>query len=449
MSGARGKSLTEGPVSGHLIRLALPMFWGILCAVSYNVADIYFVGQLGPRELAAISFTFPAVMVAINLSVGLGAGISSVLARSVGAGDWAAARRLTVDSLYLAVLVSTLFGLVGLFTIDALFLAMGAAPDLLPDIRAFMLVWYPGVIFLVVSFVCSAALRAIGETRLQGYLMVGVSLLNIALDPILIFGLFGFPRLEVAGAAVATVAARALLCAVMIWELGHRHGLLAVERPAAGEIWRSWRRILHVGLPATATNMIIPMALGVVVAMVARHGEAAVAGFGVAIRIEGVTLVAFYALSSVIGPVAGQNLGAGKEARVREALAASTRFCLWFGLLMAVALALVATPLVGLFSEEPQVLEVARLYLWIVPLSYGGAGAVMVYNAAFNGLGQPGRGVIISGLRMIGLYLPLGLAGSLLFGVEGIFVAGGLANIAAGLFGYLWIRQRFAAGSTP
>jgi putative MATE family efflux protein len=412
------------------------MMLGILSAVAFNAADTYFVGQLGTGPLAAISFTFPVVLLVINLSVGLGAGISSVLARAIGAGD-DAAQRLATAALLFTVLFSIILSVLGLLTIEPLFALLGAQPELLPDIRAYMTIWYPGLGFVILSMAAIAILRSVGDTRLPGYLMVAASLLNIVMDPILIFGLLGAPRLEIAGAAIATVTSRGLLVAVLLHILWRR-GLLERTWSGVADLLVSWRRILHVGLPATGTNVIIPLTMGAIVALVATFGSDAVAGFGVALRIEGVMLVIYYALSAVIGPVAGQNLGAGKPQRVREALRISVRFCFVSGIAIAVIMAFAGGPIASIFSDEARVVEVAQLYLWITPISYGGAGAVMVCSATLNGLGLPGRAVIVSVTRMLVLYLPLAYFSAPYLGLDGVFVAG---NLFAGVLAYRWFRS--------
>jgi putative MATE family efflux protein len=439
-STGRHAKLTEGPIRRHLTDMAVPIMWGILSTVAFNAADTYFVGRLGTGPLAAISFTFPVIMVVLNLSVGLGAGVSSILARTIGAGDEGAMRRLATDALLLALIISLVLTGLGLATTEPLFRLLGAEPELVPDIRAYMVIWYPGVVFLVGSMCVISILRAVGETRIPGYLMVGASILNIVIDPLLIFGLFGFPRLEIAGAAVATVLSRGLLLVLLLRILVRRE-LLDLTRLGVGPILISWRRILHVGLPAAATNMIIPLAMGVIVALVASFGSDAVAGFGVASRVEAIALVTYYALSAVIGPVVGQNLGAGRRDRVREAITVSLFFCFASGAVFALVLGLAAAPIASLFSGEPRVIEAARDYLWIVPLSYGGAGAVMVCNAAFNGLGQPGRAVLISAARMLLLHLPMAYLAAAFVGLNGVFVAGSLANLLAGIGACLWMRR--------
>ncbi len=175
--------------------------------------------------------------------------------------------------------------------------------------------------------------------------------------------------------------------------------------------------------------------------MIADYGPEAVAGFGVASRIESMVLVIYYALSSVIGPFAGQNLAAAKDERIQLALRHCAIFCLTSGLLLALLLAAGSNFLPGLFSTNPEVLSVAQLFFWIAPIGYGAYGIVMVVNAAFNGLGRPMPGVYISVGRMVVLYLSIAFVAEHFYGMAGIFIAYTAANILSGLVGYFWARR--------
>lgn len=434
-------SLLEGSVAAHLQRLALPMVWGILATMSFNVVDTYFVAQLGDAPLAAMSFTFPVVMMINAFAIGLGAGSSSAVARAFGAGDMQRVRRLVTDATLLAVIVAVLVSLLGLMTIEPLFRLLGAEQRLLPLISEYMVTWYLGTVFAVVPMVALSALRAIGNSALTGRILLAVALFNFILDPLLIFGLFGFPRLELQGAALATVIARGISFVIALYVLARNERILSLPTLQWSRLTDSWRTILAVGLPAIATNVIIPMSGGVVVALVAVHGADAVAGLGVALRIEPVALIVFYALSSVVGPFMGQNAGANRHDRLIETVSVLARFSIFFGIGLALVLWLVGGKVASLFSDSPQVLAVAVAYLSLVPISYAGYGFVMSANAAFNGLGHPLPGTFISFLRVLGLYLPLAWIGNYYWGIQGLFVATVISNLAIGTMAWWWLRR--------
>ncbi|WP_406828949.1 MATE family efflux transporter [Microbulbifer sp. ARAS458-1] len=437
-------SLLDGAVAAHLQRLALPMVWGILATMSFNVVDTYFVSQLGDGPLAAMSFTFPVVMVINALAIGLGAGTSSAVARAYGAGDMSRVRQLVTDATLLALLLAVLVSAIGLLTIEPLFRLLGAQERLLPLITEYMVPWYYGAVFAVVPMVSLSALRAIGNSALTGRIMIAVAVFNLVLDPLLIFGLFGFPRLELQGAALATVIARGVSFFIALYVLARREQLLSAPTLNWRLVKESWSSLLRVGLPAIATNVIIPVSGGVVVALVAAHGADAVAGLGIALRIEPLALIVFYALSSVVGPFMGQNAGAGKQQRLHETIAVLSRFCIVFGVGLAILLWLLGRHIAALFSDSPQVLAVAVGYLSLVPFSYAGYGFVMSANAAFNGLGHPLPGTIISFLRVLGLYLPLAWLGNYVLGIYGLFVATVIANLTIGILAWWWLRRYLA-----
>jgi putative MATE family efflux protein len=429
-------SLIDGDIRRQLVALTVPMTWGVFASMAFNLADTYFVGQLGARELAAMSFTFPVVMVLVSLAIGLGAGTSSVVARAVGERDEGKMRRLTTDSLLLSGSLSLVLACLGALAIDPLFRLLGAKEEVLPLIHTYMLVWYSGLLFLILAMVGFSATRATGDARTPSLMMMAAAVLNVVLDPILIFGHFGVPRLGLVGAGVAGTCARFFLFVSMIAVVRYRDGMLSFTPPKLDQAMTSWRSILHVGLPAAGTNMVIPLSSGVITALIATYGAEAVAGFGVATRIESVALVFFYALSGVMNPFVGQNAGARRFDRVGEAARQSARFCLAFGALLTVVLGVCAPWLASAINHSPAVVEVATTYLRLVPLSYGAAGLVMVINASFNGLGRPLPAVFISVLRVLVVYLPLAFLGSRLFGVAGIFAAAAVSNAVVGFIAY-------------
>jgi putative MATE family efflux protein len=430
--------LTEGSVGRHLTNMTVPVLFGITTMMAQGFIDAWFLGQVGDRELAALSFGFPILMIVTSVAIGLGAGTSSVVARAIGANDHRRARRLATDSLILCFLITAAVSVLGVLTIEPLFRLLGAPEDMIPLIRGYMLILYAGVPFVVVGMVGMSSMRATGDTRLPSLLMVLAAILNVVLDPLLIFGLGPFPEMGLNGAAMAALLARGSIFVGTLYLMRYRLNMVSLNKPDPGELRKSWADILHVGIPAAGTNAIIPIGMTVITAMIAQYGPEAVAGFGVATRIESLVLVVFYALSAVIGPFVGQNLSGGADGRIQQALRLCAIFCIGFGLLIALLLASLANFLPTLFSDTPELIEVTRSYLVIVPISYGAYGVVMIMNASFNGLGKPMPAVYISVGRMIVLYVPLAFVGRYLFDIPGIFGAFALANIISGLIAYQW-----------
>ncbi len=433
--------LTAGPVGTHLRRQATPMALGLVAIISFDAVDLFFVSRLGDAPLAAISFTFPVIWMLSSIVIGFEAGAASCISQAVGRNDVQGARRQTTDTAFLAGLVSLTLCLLGLLTIEPLFRLLGATDALLPLINDYMGIWYWSAPAAAITWTCLASIRARGNSLLEGKIIMLAAIFNAILDPILIFGLFGFPRLEIAGAALATVIAN---LGVLIGTLIYLHASLrvfATPFTAMANVLNSWRAMLRIGLPAILTNAIVPISNGVIVAMIASYGVDAVAGYGIAVRIEPIALICFYALSAVTSPFMGQNFAAGKQDRLEDARRKIGKFCLLFGICLWAVMSGLAEPLSGLFSDSEVIRSVAVEYIWIMGISYGAYGMVMASCAAFNGVGHPIPGLIVSILRAMVLLMPLAFLGKTLLGINGIFVAAALANLATGVLGYVWLGR--------
>jgi putative MATE family efflux protein len=442
LSATEKQNLTTGPVAAHLRRQGTPFALGLVAIFSFEAVDLFFISKLGDTPLAAVSFTLPVIWLIYSIGIGFEAGAASCVSRAVGRSDQEQARRLTTDTALLGTLVAIVLCIVGLFSIAPVFSLLGATPELMPLISGYMSVWYWVAPLDMVLWTSLASIRARGNTLLESKVITAAAMINLALDPIFIFGLFGFPRLEIQGAALATLVSTSLAVLFTLFHLHFRLRVYASPIAPIQKILDSWRHMLKIGIPAVVTNSIIPVSSGIVVAMIATYGVDAVAGFGVAMRIEPMFLIPFYALSAVSSPFFGQNSGAGHNDRLFEARRVVTRFCIGFGLLLAVVLISLAKPITGLFSQSESIQQVAVSYLWIVSLSYGAYGLVMSCNASFNGMGFPLPAVAISVCRVIAVFLPLALLGRLLFDLPGLFAASTLSNLAMGTVAWFWLGHQ-------
>ncbi|CDN11687.1 Multi antimicrobial extrusion protein (Na(+)/drug antiporter), MATE family of MDR efflux pumps [Richelia intracellularis] len=232
-----------------------------------------------------MSFTFPVVFTLGNLALGLGVKRTSVIARAIGEGDMRRLQRFTTNSLTLGLTAVLIFASVGVFTIDPLFKTLSAGSDILPLIRENMKIWFFGIVFLVIPMVGNSAIRAAGNTLTPSIIMRVAAGTNILLAPLLINGAFGFPRLQLQGAELATVIPHTIYRVAGLLLLRFKKNLLSKEIPDLQETLWCYRDILVVGLPAAA-SMITPISIGVSTSFIAIHGAVSVAGFGLASRVE-------------------------------------------------------------------------------------------------------------------------------------------------------------------
>jgi putative MATE family efflux protein len=417
------------------------MVLGLMAIFSFDIVDLFFISMLGDRPLAAVSFAFPVIWLLSAIGIGFEAGASSCVSRAIGKGEDYVARRLTTDTVVLATIVAIVLCIIGLFTIRPVFSMLGATDDLMPLIGDYMGVWYWLEPVATAMWVSLAAIRARGNSLLEGKVITAAAVINAILDPILIFGWLGFPRLEIQGAAIASLVANIVMLTFTIYHLHFRLHVYASLIAPVKEIIESWRRMLVIGFPAMITNAIVPISNGIVVAMVATYGVNAVAGFGIAMRLEPLVLIPYFGLSAVSSPFFGQNFSADRYDRLLDARRAVMRFCVGFGLVLAVVLDLLAWPVARLFSDSEPIQEVAVQYLWLVSMSYGTYGVVMSVNASFNGMGKPIPGLVLSATRVVVLFLPLAFLGRWLFDMPGLFAAATLSNVIAGVMAYIWLGR--------
>lgn len=433
--------LIQGGIVNNMLHLATPMLVGIAGIVAFNLVDTYFVGRLGTDALAAMSFTFPVIMVINSIALGLGLGTTSVISRMIGTKNRSIVKRITTDTLILGILIASIFIIIGFLTMKPLFTVLGAKGNVFELVISYMSIWYLGAGFVFIPMIGNSAIRGTGDTKTPSIIMLIAISINTLLDPLLIFG-FGFiPALGIKGAAIATISSRFFTMIAAFFVLIKREKLVEISKPKISEIMNSWRSVLYIGIPASATNLIIPVSMGIITRLISGYGTVAVAGFGIAIKIEMLALSVIHALSSGMVPFVGQNFGAKKIERVSKSIKYSHIFSLIYGLFSFVIFLLTAKLIAGIFDSNPNVINTTSLYLHIVSISFGFYGIMLISSSSFNAINKPYPAILITFLRMFVIYIPLALIGSRLFGMKGIFVSAALCNVISGTIAYFWIKK--------
>lgn len=440
-------NLLEGDIRKTLLALTLPMALGIVFVIAIDVTDMLWVGLLGTDELAALSFCFPIIATIMSASMGLGIGATSAIARAIGAGDERRVRRLTTHALVLAFMVVAVLSLLGLLSQRWLFGLLGAEGHILELVIEYMTIWFIGSAFVVVPMVGTAAIRATGDMRTPMGIMFLAALMNGLLDPLLMFGYGPIPAMGLRGAAFASLGSRLITLVATVWVLGSRLGMLERVRPRLAEMVASWRSILSVGLPATLTNILGPLAAGVMTSLIAEHGKHAVAAWGVSTRIDSLLMIPIMALGASITPFVGQNWAADRSDRVASGLVLARRFAIGWGLGGWLVLALLGSHVGGLFSTDPEVIEIVGLALLIIPASYASTGLVMVVSAAFNAIDQAPRATLISAMRSLLLAIPLAWIGERAAGLIGLLLGLVLAALVTAVVARTMGASLFVAES--
>ena len=444
--------LTQGSITGHLVGQTLPAIIGVAALMSIGVVDSYFIGKLGADALAAISFIFPVLTALTSIGVGVMVGINSVVARALGEGDEERAARRANFGIVFAVLLGVVLGIL-LFALQRpLFTLMNAPAHLLPLIEVYMQPFAFGFPLMLAIMGFNGVLRGQGEARKISLVNISYAAANWVLDPLLITGAFGFEGFGIAGAAFASVLGYLVGTLMSAWlmrssDIPLNPGLLRechfLEPTAA---------ILRVAGPAALSNAINPIGLSILTALVALEGQAAVAGFGAAGRLQGIAIVPLLALSGSIGAIVGQNWGARAFDRARLAALYAFGFCVVWGLVIAVAMVTGGEFFADLFTEDPAVIAEFALYLKIAAWGYAGFGLLIVANGILNAVDKASFALLQSCARVFLVMLPFAWALVASWGSEAIYSAELAANLAGGLTGVAliyWVLHRRAPDRSP
>ena len=434
--------LTRGSIPGHLVTQTLPMIIGVAAIMSISLIDAYFIGQLGPDPLAAISFIFPISVALTSLGVGVMVGINSVVARSLGAGDHdQAARRANLGVVILGVALWLLQ--------EPLFRLMNAPDNLLPLIRDYMDPFALAFPFSLVLMGFNGVLRGQGEAKMSSFINIAYAAVNWVLDPLLITGAFGFEGFGIAGAAYATLIGWAIAVVLAVVCVGRTH---LPFNPALIRDCENPREpivaIMKVAGPASFSNAINPIGLSVLTALIALEGQSAVAAFGAAGRLQSFAIVPLLALSGSIGAIVGQNWGANQPERSRAAARGAGLFSVIYGLVIAVALVAAAKWFAGFFTDDPAIVRQFSRYLEIAAWGYAGFGLLIVGNGILNAVDKAGLALAQSCARVFLVMLPFGWLLRPVWDSDAIYAAELAANIIGGLVAVLLVRK-VLSGTPP
>jgi putative MATE family efflux protein len=436
------RDMTKGPILPHVFRMAFPMAVGIGAIISFSIADMYFIGQLGPTELAAISFTIPITTLFFNLIFGLAIAMSAVVSRKIGAGLRDEVRITATIGIAMAVILSTFCAIIGYTMIEPIFIGLGAGDATMPFIREYMPIWLFGAIFLSIPVVANSAIRGTGDALWPALVMIIVAVVNIILDPILIFGLLGAPALGVKGAAIASTIAYIVAAIVALSILGGRERLLAPLCMFASSSWRLVSKpLLVIAIPVSLGNVIAPIIVYGYTNILADLGNGYVAGYGVASRLEAFILIPIMAVAGGISPLIGQNFGAGLQDRVSEALRKSITFAIAYAVFSAIILYIVSDGLAEQFSDDAIAQGFATAYLAIVPLSYVGLYVFAVITSAMNATGFPKHSLVINIVKSFVISLPLAYVMTNAYGADGFLWSVVISNLIGLIMVLFYVKR--------
>jgi putative MATE family efflux protein len=444
---AQARFLTGAPMR-HVAVMSVTSSVGLMAVFAVDFADMLFISMLGQAELAA-AVGYAAAILFFTTSFGIGMAIAAgaLVARAVGQGDMVLARGRATSALVLGLAAGIGFSAAVWMSLDPLVTLLGATGRTHDLAVHYLAIVVPSMPLLLVGMIGGAILRAHGDARRAMAATLWGAGVNAVLDPILIFGL----GLDLTGAALATVISRAVIAGTALLPiLRHHGGFSPIKRD---DLMADLRPVALIAGPAILTQLATPVGQAVVTRAMAEHGEAAVAGMAIVSRLTPLAFGILFALSGAVGPILGQNYGAGQFDRVRQTYRDGLLFCAAVTALVSALLFALRGPLAAMFGAEGVTREILFLFCGPLALVFGFNGAIFVANAAMNNLGRPLQSTMVNwGRHTLGT-IPLVVLGSATLGASGVLIGQAAGGVLFGLIavwlGARTIRRAEAEGATP
>jgi putative MATE family efflux protein len=382
------QDFTEGSLKRAIPMLAIPMVLEMLMESVFAVVDAFWVGKLGPDALATVGLTESLLTVMYAVAVGLSMATTATVARRIGEKDREGASRVAVQANLVAILVAAAIGIPGAIFASDLLRLMGASESVIAQGSGYAAIMLGGNVVILLLFMNNAALRGAGDAAVSMRVLWFANIINLILDPCLIFGLGPFPELGLTGAAVATTTGRGLAVALQMVVLLKGDGRLAVG-------WRHVQfnlavmlKLLRLSVGGIGQNLIATASWVALVKIVAEFGSIALAAYTIAIRVVVFALLPSWGLSNAAATLVGQSLGAKKPERAERAVWITGFYNMAFLGTVAIFFIVFARPLVDLFTENPEVLALGARGLAIISYGFLFYAWGMVMAQAFNGAGD-------------------------------------------------------------
>ncbi len=437
------RDYTSGSIARAVVLLAVPMVLEMLMQSVFAVVDIFFVGKLGPDAVAAVGMTDSLLTLVFAVALGLSMGAAAMVARRIGEGKQQEAATVAAQAIGLGTVLSLVFALPGVIFARHLLGLMGATPEVVATGSGFTAIMLGSNITVMLLFLINAIFRGAGDASIAMRVLWLANLINIALDPLLIFGWGPFPALGLEGAAWATVLGRGLGVVYQVRELVRGRGRIALRRPQLHPDLAVAGRLLRVSGVGMLQFLIGTASWLGILRILATFGSAALAGYTIAVRVIIFILLPSWGMGNAAATLVGQNLGAGKPERAARSVWVTAGFNMCFMAVVTVIFLTWTEPIIRLFTGDAAVVAVGVSCLRIVSYTYVFLAIGMVTIQAFNGAGDTTTPTWINFGCYWLLQIPSAwvVSTSLGYGPRGVFITIAVTQICLALVGATLFRR--------
>lgn len=425
--GAQAK-FVEGNLFRHVSVMALTSSVGLMAVFVVDLINMLYIAMLGRAELAAaIGYAGAILFFTTSFGIGMSISVGALVARALGARDQDLARKRATTGLVIGFVFGSIFAALVWLMLGPLVALLGATGETAALAVHFLQIVTPSQPLLMIGMIGGAILRSHGDARAAMMATVWGAIATAVLDPILIFGL-GW---ELTGAAIGSVAARVVIAVMALRPIIRSHG--GFDRPSPSQVVAEMGPICAIAVPAILTQVATPVGQAFITRATSAYGEAAVAGMAIAGRLTPVAFGVIFALSGALGPIIGQNFGAGRMDRVRRAFFDGLVFTGLVSLVVSALLFAFRGPIADAFHAEGLTRDLVYLFCGPLALLWFFNGMIFVGNAVCNNLGRPFWSTVVNwGRHTVGT-IPLALWLGSLWGAQGVLVGQALGGVVFGL----------------
>ncbi len=435
-------TLLHGNITKNIVVLALPIITAHFFANAYYIIDMIFVGRLGLDALAAVSIGGTLMSLVWTFLVGLSIGTSSLTARYYGSQNAEMVERIAYHSLFLSFVVSLFLAIFGIIWTPALLKLLGGSEEVVRLGTTYTRIVFCGAGGLIFMFIINSLFRGSGDVKIPMYTLGISSFLNIALDPLLIFGIGPFPELGIKGAAIATVIGQgsgALFNLFILFKGFSRIKIAHIFFPIDTNTLKS---IVTISIPGSLQNLTYSISGVILMRLVAAFGTVAVAAYGIGIRLDIMVMLPGWAIGAAVSTILGQNLGAKQPDRAEKTGWHGAGLYLLLLFVVCGLLWLFAPQVIALFNAESTVVSIGESYIRIVAVGYVFLSTALILNMAMNGAGYTFVPMLLIAIAHLGVRVPAAylFTATLNMDTKGIWLAISGSLILQAVLAAIWFR---------
>lgn len=441
----RNIDTTKGPITKNMMKLAWPIAVSNLANVFYNIADTLFVGQLenSAEAISAVTVAFNVVFLLVAFAIGLSTATTSLISQFYGAKDQEQLEKTVHTSLLVICTLAFIVTITGIATKQWIFKLLQTDPSVIPLADEYFTIIMFGMFFMFTFFVLQSMLRGVGDTKSPMIAGVVANIINIILDPFLIYGWLFFPKLGVAGAAYATVFARFLLTLYLFYRVLQKDCPLGVRFRHFSIDWKIAKEIFRIGIPSSLSEMSVAFGTMLILGRVNTFGPITTAAHGIGNRFDSIMYLPMTALGQASATMVGQNLGARQRDRAYKTASGSMRFSFFSTLAASVIFILLAKPLLSLFTNDKEVVELGVFYFYYHFSFFCFLALRVVMLHSFYAAGDSRSAFITTVISLFLLRVPLAyLFSYTTLGAKGLWLGMGISYLLTIVFMYIIFRRK-------